>query len=622
MSAPEQQQHPAVASIIQQQHPPQQQQQQPQQPSPVHAPSPTSSGVDSLTCQWANCGERCSAPEQLYEHVCERHVGRKSTNNLNLQCHWGQCRTTTVKRDHITSHIRVHVPLKPHKCEFCGKSFKRPQDLKKHVKTHADDSVIMRNTNNGEPSQQRASFNGYHQTTAKPNQGFYPAANPNNNGPYHQYPGPSNPQSQLGGNNMGGGYGHVYYNLPQSSSFNDGGLTESRKRNHDLLNQLFGEAKRGQVDPGHYMDLGTQFGGVQGLPPSVSNSLGNGYTNGGGGGGGGLDGHELGQSTAYQTMHQPPSLQAPHLQMPFPQLKTKNDLQAVDNFLLQLSQTVYENAPRRPTAHPPPDHGGIDPGLRDSPPNLPSIHGSEASTNTMDDTPALTPGSQFSTQSPPSAHSNYNPSPVARSSASLYPSLPNVNASVGDTHNGTWAPSNGAPPSGLANGFEDYQGRRFQGGYLGRVQPRPSSRANDGSDTASPGSRRGSTDDREAALAKGVKNVDIATSPTDRNAQNGGVNLPPIHRHKTSGSEGSSSSSEANQEAWVQNIRVIEALRQYVQTKLESGEYDGENSDDQSNGAQTPRAHRTEERSLDVKEQQSSPGASLYPNLKPMETSS
>lgn len=38
----------------------------------------------------------------------------------------------------------MHVPLKPHKCEFCGKSFKRPQDLKKHVKTHADDSVLVR----------------------------------------------------------------------------------------------------------------------------------------------------------------------------------------------------------------------------------------------------------------------------------------------------------------------------------------------------------------------------------------------------------------------------------------------------------------------------------------------
>ena len=86
-----------------------------------------------LTCQ-----------NYIKEHVCERHVGRKSTNNLNLVCHWGNCRTATVKRDHITSHIRVHVPLKPHKCDFCGKAFKRPQDLKKHVKTHADDSVLLR----------------------------------------------------------------------------------------------------------------------------------------------------------------------------------------------------------------------------------------------------------------------------------------------------------------------------------------------------------------------------------------------------------------------------------------------------------------------------------------------
>src|SRR3954447_16926937 len=95
------------------------------------------------------------------EHVCERHVGRKSTNNLNLTCQWGSCRTTTVKRDHITSHIRVHVPLKPHKCEFCGKSFKRPQDLKKHVKTHADDSVIMRSPGpDGGARQQGGNYNG------------------------------------------------------------------------------------------------------------------------------------------------------------------------------------------------------------------------------------------------------------------------------------------------------------------------------------------------------------------------------------------------------------------------------------------------------------------------------
>lgn len=98
---------------------------------------------------------KLTSPPQ--EHICEKHVGRKSTNNLNLTCQWNACRTTTVKRDHITSHIRVHVPLKPHKCDFCGKSFKRPQDLKKHVKTHADDSVLV--GSRGGPQDQNAPMN-------------------------------------------------------------------------------------------------------------------------------------------------------------------------------------------------------------------------------------------------------------------------------------------------------------------------------------------------------------------------------------------------------------------------------------------------------------------------------
>ncbi|RCK63555.1 hypothetical protein Cantr_09563 [Candida viswanathii] len=90
-------------------------------------------------CLWGNCNTIFETPELLYDHLCDDHVGRKSSNNLSLTCFWENCGTTTVKRDHITSHLRVHVPLKPFHCDLCTKSFKRPQDLKKHSKIHADD---------------------------------------------------------------------------------------------------------------------------------------------------------------------------------------------------------------------------------------------------------------------------------------------------------------------------------------------------------------------------------------------------------------------------------------------------------------------------------------------------
>lgn len=33
----------------------------------------------------------------------------------------------------------MHTPLKPHPCSVCGKSFKRPQDLKKHERIHTQE---------------------------------------------------------------------------------------------------------------------------------------------------------------------------------------------------------------------------------------------------------------------------------------------------------------------------------------------------------------------------------------------------------------------------------------------------------------------------------------------------
>ncbi|KAI0003793.1 hypothetical protein BJV74DRAFT_811738 [Russula compacta] len=120
-------------------------------PTPPHAdssasPSPRAphhilslDSSSSYKCQWLDCTKFFPDPEVLYNHLCNDHIGRKSTNNLCLTCKWKDCVTTCTKRDHITSHLRVHTPLKPHLCDICKKTFKRPQDLKKHEKIHTEE---------------------------------------------------------------------------------------------------------------------------------------------------------------------------------------------------------------------------------------------------------------------------------------------------------------------------------------------------------------------------------------------------------------------------------------------------------------------------------------------------
>jgi hypothetical protein len=67
-------------------------------------------------CWWNNCTVVLDSPTELYEHICEIHVGRKSNGTLSLHCGWDGCEATFLKRDHATSHMRVHVAFKPHSC--------------------------------------------------------------------------------------------------------------------------------------------------------------------------------------------------------------------------------------------------------------------------------------------------------------------------------------------------------------------------------------------------------------------------------------------------------------------------------------------------------------------------
>lgn len=85
-------------------------------PAADTSPPPPDSPDAQHRCHWQDCVRAFADPETLYNHLCNDHIGRKSTNNLCLTCHWKDCGTTCAKRDHITSHLRgaLSHPVPPH----------------------------------------------------------------------------------------------------------------------------------------------------------------------------------------------------------------------------------------------------------------------------------------------------------------------------------------------------------------------------------------------------------------------------------------------------------------------------------------------------------------------------
>lgn len=71
---------------------------------------------DVQRCLWDSCNIEFTDAEMLYEHITSIHIGRKSAGTLSLECRWQGCSSKATKRDHLTSHTRVHINLKPHKC--------------------------------------------------------------------------------------------------------------------------------------------------------------------------------------------------------------------------------------------------------------------------------------------------------------------------------------------------------------------------------------------------------------------------------------------------------------------------------------------------------------------------
>ncbi|EAW21369.1 putative C2H2 transcription factor PacC [Aspergillus fischeri NRRL 181] len=544
---------------------------------------------EQLSCLWQGCSEKCPSPEALYDHICERHVGRKSTNNLNLTCQWGSCRTTTVKRDHITSHIRVHVPLKPHKCEFCGKAFKRPQDLKKHVKTHADDSVLVRSPEPGARNPDmmfHGAGKGYAAAAhyfepslnAVPSQGYaHGAPQYYSSHPPHQ---PSNPS-----------YGNVYYALNHG---HDGHASyESKKRGYDALNEFFGDLKRRQFDLHSYAAVGQRLLGLQNLslpiltggpmpeyqPMPAPVAVGGGYGPGG---------------------HGAPVYHLP----PMSNIRTKNDLINIDQFLQQMQDTIYENDDHvaaagvaQPGAHY--VHGGMSYRTTHSPPTqLPPSHtlATTSASSSMSNPATHSPPTGTPALTPPSSAQSYTSgrSPISISSAhrvspphhdggsSMYPRLPS--ATMADSLAGGYpTASSAAPPSTLSGIFDDDR-RRYTGGTLQRARPEER-RLSIQMDTSHDGKEDGERTPTGKARSSGSDSpVRISANLID----------PALHSSSPSEAEAALRTAQAATEVaeradsqWVEKVRLLEYLRSYIASRLERGEYDSD-SDGHASAAASP----------------------------------
>jgi hypothetical protein len=487
----------------------------------------------------------------------------------------------------------VHVPLKPHKCEFCGKSFKRPQDLKKHVKTHADDSVLVRPNQETQPQggmnyrphmnktpsyydhngQMRANFQ--HPGT---HPGSYYAPQPSTNyGLYFNQPPLNNQRNE-----------HLGYNNAPQHGFD-------RKRAFDMVDDFFNSAKRREIDPSSYSQIGRSLMPLHGslsIPsgpmPATEQYLPQPATP---------------MAHAGPAPTQNPLAQQYYLPMP-PNARTHKDLVQIDNLLGQMQETIYENAthatagvhhihhssdhfggfrhsPSPPIAQRSPGGLGMTPDSY-QPMSAASMH-SPLTALSSTGTPAVTPPS-----SAMSYTSGHSPSPSASgmspqsrhsstTASVMYPTLPTtlpaVSQGFGQSTTTTLGPS-----------FESNERRRYSGGMLQRARGAPPRSTDDNNGPPTPKAS-------ESAIGSPSSESDASEATRER---------------------------EEQYDRWLENMRVIESLREYVRGRLDRREYVVDEHRDEHRHSE----RQTEAMDVDAKSPHPTPkdlpkeGSSLYPILR------
>lgn len=358
----------------------------------------------------------------------------------------------------------------------------------------------------------------------------HPGGHPSSYYPHHHA------QNQFGApvyySQMGGRGDHMGY---QAAEYD-------RKRQFEALNEFFGDAKRRQVNPTSYTHVGQRLLPLHGVLPIHSGSLG-----------------EYLPGPAVMTVdggadHGP--YQQHYALPPMPNVRTKNDLCQIDQILEQMQSTVYENSNTAAAA------GVHQPGAHylplsfrhsQSPPHSAAPHPSAMANNAYsaahmaspltavssthsNGTPAVTPPSSSmsytSGHSPSASTSGLSPSTRHSSTSTLYPTLPAVTSGYpGQSATSTLGPT-----------FDPHNpNRRYSSGVLQRSAPsaiavRP-------------------RDDETSATTPKESAISTVSSPSAE-------------------SEASVEAREDQQyETWLENIRVIEYLREYVVDRIRRKDY-------------------------------------------------
>ncbi|KAJ4542418.1 hypothetical protein HRR76_000718 [Exophiala dermatitidis] len=347
------------------------------------------------------------------------------------------------------------------------------------------------------------------------------------------------------------GYGPVtYYSTASTTGPYD---YEARKRGYDALDHFFGQVKRRELDPINFHNISRRLFELQGLqlPQIIPSSV---------------------PAPAYQPVSVGGAYEAAdpiqaYSLPPMGNAKTREDLTSIDQILEQMQATIYENDTHLGSANVGQSGSGyVAYRTSNSPPStsqqpstaaqtnptalLQNQTQSNVASNTDASTPGLTPPS--SAQSYTSGHSPLQ-GHTAPSGNGLYPNLP---SSASDM---AYAAANAATLSGI---YDQEERRRYSGGMLQRAAP---AKVKDEMDITSDGSVT------PPASALNQQNKDKKSASPQENV------IDPALAAEAASTPKSDPRDADQEQVWVQNMRLIEWMREFIKKKLQSGDYEEEN---------------------------------------------